>query len=90
MAIDCEITAFVRLLDNYVTVVEVINVLQDSSEFHREIFLRHVGSHYDYNVFLVLTKSLVRDHIVWDYIGVDEKFWLTSHAVPWWRNIQCV
>ena len=71
MTLDHEITSFVCLVDNYMTVFEGIAISQDFSDSRRKFFSSSVRVLFNYNIFSVSAKKMGRDFFLGDYMGRD-------------------
>ena len=67
MVLDHEITAFACLSNGYLTVVESVNILRNSSESRLKVVSGCVGKLYNFSVFSVPVKNLVRGFVLWDF-----------------------
>ena len=85
LALDHEITALAYLSGGYLTVIEGLSILRDLTESRRKVFLGCVGEPYDYNVFSVPAKNLVRS-----FVSLDGRRIFDRHppVAPWWMIIQ--
>ena len=63
LALNLDITTLAYLSNSYLTTVEGVKMLRDLSESRHKVISGCVSEPYDYNVFLVPVKNLMRDFV---------------------------
>ena len=73
LALNLDITTLAYLSNSYLTTVEGVKMLRDLSESRHKVISGCVSEPYDYNVFLVPVKNLMRDFVPWEFLWGDGK-----------------